>query len=290
MKDKNHNQIEKDLHQIADMLLLNGTLTECPGLVHGKMGIAIFFFHYAQYTNNMLFADYAMDVIGEMLDQIHVNSPADYENGVAGIGVGINYLIKNSFLSIEDDVCEDFDQIMTRAVMSDDCLDFTKYNGLVGCGLYWITRLPYMIPALRARECLANITSKIDEHLTDISIMEQMDIFYFLIELQRIKGSNNCISLFEQCQQILDLHPSDIILSFPRLDESVVGNFVRNYLINSSFNKGIQGENNIALQQILNLEMEKAPIGTGLLNGYAGEGMIRLTVLNQINSTWMHLL
>jgi hypothetical protein len=199
-------------------------------------------------------------------------------------------LIKNSFLSIEDDVCEDFDQIMIRAVMYDDCLDFTKYNGLVGCGQYWITRLPYKIPALRARECLANITEKIDEHLTDISIMEQMDIFYFLIELQRIKGSNNCISLFEQCQQILDLQPSDIILSFPRLDESVVGNFVRNYLINSCFNKGIQGENNIALQQILNLEMEKAPIGTGLLNGYAGEGMIRLTVLNQINSTWMHLL
>jgi hypothetical protein len=38
---------EQYLSQIADMLLLNGTLTECPGLVHGKMGIAVFFFHYA---------------------------------------------------------------------------------------------------------------------------------------------------------------------------------------------------------------------------------------------------
>ncbi|MDH6358179.1 hypothetical protein [Parabacteroides sp. PF5-9] len=36
------------------MLLLNGTLTECPGLVYGKMGIAVFFFHYA------------LDLIGEM--------------------------------------------------------------------------------------------------------------------------------------------------------------------------------------------------------------------------------
>ncbi len=74
---------KKNLHQITDMLLLNGTLTECPGLVHGKMGIAVFFFHYAQYTNNMLFADYSMDVISEMSDQIHVNSPADYEKGLA---------------------------------------------------------------------------------------------------------------------------------------------------------------------------------------------------------------
>ena len=30
------------IRQIADMPLLNGTLTDCSGLVHGKMGIAIF--------------------------------------------------------------------------------------------------------------------------------------------------------------------------------------------------------------------------------------------------------
>ena len=48
MSENNTIQIKKDLQQITDMLLLNGTLTECPGLVHGKMGIAIFFFHYAQ--------------------------------------------------------------------------------------------------------------------------------------------------------------------------------------------------------------------------------------------------
>ena len=41
MSENNTIQIKKDLQQITDMLLLNGTLTECPGLVHGKMGIAI---------------------------------------------------------------------------------------------------------------------------------------------------------------------------------------------------------------------------------------------------------
>ena len=51
------------------MLVLNGTLTECPGWVHGKMGISIFFFHYAHYTGNMLFADYAIDLIEEMKNQ-----------------------------------------------------------------------------------------------------------------------------------------------------------------------------------------------------------------------------
>ena len=94
----NRTETERDLGQIADMLLLNGTLTECPGLVHGKMGIATFFFHYAQHADNELFTDYAMDVIGEMLDQIHVNSSADYEKGIAGIGVGFDYLFSTAIV------------------------------------------------------------------------------------------------------------------------------------------------------------------------------------------------
>ena len=96
--------IEKQISHIVGTLLLNGTFTESPGLVHGKMGIAIFFFHYAQYTKNMLFADYALDLIGEIQNQIHVNSPADYEKGIAGIGIGIDYLIRNNFLIVEDDI------------------------------------------------------------------------------------------------------------------------------------------------------------------------------------------
>ena len=64
MDDNKFFKIKKDTQQIADMLLLNGTLTESPGLVHGKIGIAVFFFHYAQYTGNGLYADYAMDLIG----------------------------------------------------------------------------------------------------------------------------------------------------------------------------------------------------------------------------------
>ena len=80
------------------------------------MGIAILFFHYAQYTNNMLFADYAMDLIDQILNQLHVNSPANYKKGIAGIGVGFDYMIRNNFLDIEDDICEDFDGRMYRAV------------------------------------------------------------------------------------------------------------------------------------------------------------------------------
>lgn len=56
-----------------------------------------FLFHYAHYTNNTLFAEYAWDVIGEMQNQLHANYRADYEKGIAGIGVGIDYLNRSGF-------------------------------------------------------------------------------------------------------------------------------------------------------------------------------------------------
>lgn len=54
MLDSHFIMMEQDLQQVVDVLLLNGTLTECPGLVDGKMGIAVFFFLYAEYTDNIL--------------------------------------------------------------------------------------------------------------------------------------------------------------------------------------------------------------------------------------------
>ncbi len=290
MTENNFTTIEQNLQQIADMLLLNGTLTECPGLVHGKMGISVLFFHYAQYTGNELFADYAMDLIGEMLNQIHINSPADYEKGIAGIGVGIDYLIRNNFLVVEDDICEDFDPRMMRAVMYDPWQNFCQYDGLTGYGRYWMTRLRYQVPSVQSRECLLRIITQIEENKSHISIIEQTDVYCFLHDLQKISGFERCKELLEQFCREWDLQSSDTTQSYLRLGDSVVGNTIRTYQQNLYFNDALQSEIDIALKQIQDLDMEKAPTCTGLLNGYAGEGLLRLTALDQANSSWMNLL
>lgn len=291
MSENNTIQIKKDLQQITDMLLLNGTLTECPGLAHGKMGIAIFFFHYAQYTNNMLFADYAMDLIDQILSQIHINSPANYEKGIAGIGAGFDYMIRNNFLDIEDDICEDFDGRMYRATQYDPWPDFSQYNGLTGYGRYWMTRLNYPTPALRAHECLASIVKLIEEHLPDISAKEQIDVYRLLYDLQAIPGFDRCSGLLEQCRRIWGVQSPDLIQAIPpRLKESVVGNIARVYPHHRYPHEPKQDNVAIALEQIPDLEIGKAPVATGLLNGYAGEGMIRLAVLDRANISWVNLL
>ena len=67
MIDNQSTNMEQQLQHISDMLLLNGTLVDCPGLIHGKMGIAIFFFHYARHTGN------GLSIIEKTLDKINHN-------------------------------------------------------------------------------------------------------------------------------------------------------------------------------------------------------------------------
>jgi hypothetical protein len=283
----NYTTLEKHLSQIAELLLLNGTLTVCPGLMRGKMGIAIFFFHYARYTDNPLFMDYAMDVIGEMQNQIHANSPADYEKGIAGIGVGIDYLIRNDFLDSEDDIFEDFDARMFRAVMYDPWQDFSLYDGLTGYGRYWISRLRKQHSSVQTQECLKCIMERIEDRYPDIPLDEQTDIYCFLYDLQKISGFDVSTRLLEQYRkQSVDI----IIRSFPRLGDSAVGNTVRMYQRERYFNEYLQDEINSALRQIPALDIEKPPVSTGLLSGYAGEGLLRLTALDPANVSWMELL
>lgn len=88
-------------------------------------------------------------------------------------------MIRNNFLDIEDDICEDFDGRMYRAVKYDPWQDFSQYNGLTGYGRYWMTRLNFPTPAMQARECLTSIVKLIEEHLPDISAEEQIDVYCF---------------------------------------------------------------------------------------------------------------
>ena len=280
--------MDKRLRQIADMLLLDGTLTECPGVIHGKMGIAVFFFHYAQYTANMLFADYAMDLIGEMQAQIHNNSSADYERGIAGIGVGIDYFVSNDFLDADENIFEDFDQRMYRAVMYDPWQDFSLYNGLTGYGRYWFMRFQ-QASSDQSRKCLLQIAEFIVEKLPDISAKEQIDVYCFLYELQKISGFDVYAGLWEQCKK-WDIHAMDVRYSFSRLGYSAVGIFTRHYQLNRYF-KGSQSDIiNVSLEQLPDMDMDTPPADMGLLNGYAGAGMLHLTALNKANTSWMNLL
>lgn len=274
MVENSKQLIKERLEQIANALLLNGTLVESPGIICGKLGLAIFFFHYARYTENLLFADYAMDLIDKMQNQIHVNTSADYEKGIAGIGVGINYLIQNKFLLVEGDVCEDLDERMFRAVMYDPWFGYSLYDGLIGYGRYWISRLPYQKVEKQAMICLEQIISLIEKNISSIPVGEQTDVYCFLSDLQKIHGFEKKINLLECCWTWKDKD------SFSRLGDSMQGCAVRNIQCKRYFYKIYEND----------FDINETPKTMGLLNGYAGAGLFLLEMLYDTNYSWAFLL
>ena len=150
----------KQMDKIVQTLIINGTLTEQPGLFYGKTGIAVFFFHYARQTGNGLFLEYAIDLIEEIHKQITITVSSRYDVGLFGIGVGFAYFLQNGFIETEDDdFFDDFDAQMYRIAMYEPYTDLSLEGGLVGWGRYFLYR----------RRGNGHNYSKLHEALTHIS-------------------------------------------------------------------------------------------------------------------------
>lgn len=129
------------LNRIANHLIINSSFLDNLGLFHGKMGIVIFFYHYSRYTNNLIYEEFAGELLDEILEEIHDKLPIDFENGYLGIGWGIEYLFEQKFIDGDtNDILVDIDKkVMERDVgrISDMSLD----NGLEGVFHYVLSRL-----------------------------------------------------------------------------------------------------------------------------------------------------
>ena len=86
------------LHRIARHLILNAGYCKDLGLFHGKMGIILFFAHYARYAQNKIYNDFADQLLKEIYAEIHTETPINLKNGLCGIGWGIEYLLQMKFL------------------------------------------------------------------------------------------------------------------------------------------------------------------------------------------------
>ena len=93
----------KKYQQALAHLTINSSLLENLGLFHGKMGIVLFFSHYARITQSEYYADLAGLLLDEIYEEIHQDLPINLENGLCGIGWGIEYLIQYDFMEGDTD-------------------------------------------------------------------------------------------------------------------------------------------------------------------------------------------
>ena len=91
-------------------LMLQSPFSKDTGLLHGKMGIALFFYHYAIHAGNTVYADYADDLVDNIWENLHNRLPDTFQSGLTGVAWGIEYMIGNNFVSGNgNEICKEID-------------------------------------------------------------------------------------------------------------------------------------------------------------------------------------
>jgi lantibiotic modifying enzyme len=159
--------MDKDnlIERIAKHLIINASFMSDLGLYHGKMGIVLFFAHYTRYTENTLYQYYFYNLIDEIYEDIHSGVPVGFENGLCGIGWGIEYLVQNQFMTGNTgEILEDID----RKIMEIDPLrmqDISFRKGLAGVYYYVFTHIqsPYVKQSVFDMTYLSVLTEAISK-------------------------------------------------------------------------------------------------------------------------------
>lgn len=129
------------LQRLCNELILRSSYWDSLGLQLGKMGAVLFFFHYARYTGNALYENYAEELFDEIYNDVNKGINYGFANGLCGIGWAVEYLVKQGFIEGDtDDALEEID----RQVMVYDPTRISDYlfaNGLDGIVCYVLSRL-----------------------------------------------------------------------------------------------------------------------------------------------------
>ena len=278
----------KQLDEILQTLIINGTLTEQPGLFYGKTGVAVFFFHYARHTQNGLFQDYAMDLIEEIREQLDVTNSVRYDTGLSGIGVGFEYFLQNGFLEADGDLFDDFDARMYRAAMYEPYQDLSFEGGLTGLGRYLIYRIRGSgIRNYKLHEALKHIAKEIALRIDKNAVPEneQPDVYRFFHDLTMLSDfAKKYADAFRQCRQWKCIRKPDITKLFPYMN-----GLQRLYTCQNYFNMDLTNE--IEKEWGIWKNMDNNPLlYIGLLNGWTAEGLLYLTYFHNLNKSWLNLL
>lgn len=105
------------------------------------MGAVLFFFHYARYTGNVLYENYAEELFDEVYNDVNKGISYGFANGLCGIGWAVEYLVKQEFIEGDtDDALEEIDrQVMVYNPTR--ISDYSFANGLDGIVCYVLSRL-----------------------------------------------------------------------------------------------------------------------------------------------------
>lgn len=102
----------------------HGTL----GLFQGGMGWCIYFYCMHRLTGNTQYKKTAEELLGAIWNGISSITSINVEDGLSGIGLGLTYLSKHSYISANlNYVLEDVDNLIMKKIFYEEH-DFQKYD------------------------------------------------------------------------------------------------------------------------------------------------------------------
>lgn len=137
----NHYKDKEWLEHVARNCMLHGSFHPDIGLFNGRMGMVLFYFHYAHYTGNSLYEDFAMELLESIYEEISVETPIGLARGLCGIGWGILHLHNHHFIEgFIDETLVDVDRKISEYHLL-RMNDLSLESGFEGIALYLSSRL-----------------------------------------------------------------------------------------------------------------------------------------------------
>ncbi len=142
------NQVMNKRIEDINTFIMAQELNKIPlGLFSGQMGICIYFYHQARLYKNKEYEEFAEKLLDNIYQSLHTNISYDFENGLAGICYGINYLIDHNFVEGNvNSILSDLDDQIYAKIVTDLLSDKTNVstghiNRILGIIVYFCKRL-----------------------------------------------------------------------------------------------------------------------------------------------------
>ena len=151
--------LSNKLKEIVDILLKQKLENNNFGLLSGKFGIALFLLSYSKYYNCNDIEKKVFDLIKSVFDDIEVSKYPIYTfcSGIAGIGCGLDYAIKNDLLNanINEILDSDIDDYLFEMLKLNLSINNWDYlHGALGIGAYFLMKSKYTDSALEKLDYL----------------------------------------------------------------------------------------------------------------------------------------
>lgn len=150
------------LKQITNTIFINIQHQESLGLLNGKTGTTLFLYNYARYTSNEMYSDLADELVDQIYESLNKHADKNFFNGLAGIAYGVDYIVKNKFVEVDEsdgDILEEIDYELSQMNKEAFLLELESDLPLFSKGLYFLQRKDKYSLSKIVEECLLFLIS-----------------------------------------------------------------------------------------------------------------------------------